>query len=396
MTPPGARLARALTLNGRVIEPRWHRALLDVDREAFLPDTVWVRAMDHPGYLRPVGRDDPDRARWAHKDYALTIQVDDGRPAGGPNGEPEWGRLRTSSVSQPSLVVEMLQALDAQDGHRVLEIGTGTGFNTALLCHALTDRAVVSVEIDPDLAKAAVENLAAAGYAPLVLDDDGIGHPVSGIAMGRFHRLLATVAARNEVPHSWVRQLYPGGVLVTPWEVGNFPGVLLRLVVEDGHVAHGRLVGDAPFMVLRSQRATGTSTMEVVDEDAPTVLDDTTAVNPRVVAYRDQGWQLVLGHLVPELRYTVYEASVDRPECAGEASVYVATPADGSWALGEYTPAGDSYEVKRDGPRDLWAEIGQAWQVWQRAGRPGRDRLGVTVDEDGTHLWVDTPGTHLR
>lgn len=392
---PGARLARALTIAGQVIDPQWHRAILAVDRAQFVPDTVWVTSTDHPGYYVPVTRDDPDHARWAHEDYALATQVDDGDPAGGPDGEPGWGRLRTSSLSQPSLVVAMLQQLDAVDGHRVLEIGTGTGYNTALLCQALGEKAVVSAEIDKELARVAVDNLARAGYAPMVLDTDGTGPLETGVGADMYHRVLSTVAARGRIPHAWVRQVWPGGVIVTPFEVGNVPGVLVRLVVQEDGTATGRIVDDAPFMVLRSQRPDPRRVRELVDEDAPGVRAGSTDVNPRLVAYRDQGWQLVLGHLAPDLRYAVYEAAEDRPEWAGEASVYVATP-DGSWALGEYVPAGGPYTTKRAGPRDLWAEIGAAWEEWTRYGKPGRDQLGVTVDQEGTRLWADAPAGVLR
>jgi hypothetical protein len=113
-------------------------------------------------------------------------------------------------------------------------------------------------------------------------------------------------------------------------------------------------------------------------------------VNPRVVAHRHPGWQLVLGHLAPDLRYAVYEAAEDRPEYAGEATIYIATP-DRSWAVAEYTSAGGPYETERAGARDLWAEVGAAWDAWCTAGRPSRDQLGVTVDVTGTHLWIDKP-----
>jgi protein-L-isoaspartate(D-aspartate) O-methyltransferase len=301
----------------------------------------------------------------------------------------------TSSLSQPSLVVAMLQELDAHDGHRVLEIGTGTGYNTALLCHALTDRAVVSVEIDKGLAKIAVDNLAKAGYAPTVLDQDGVGHPVSGVGMDLFHRVISTVAARNTIPHAWVNQVRPGGVIVTPWESGNLPGVLVRLVVGDDGTAQGRVVGDAPFMVLRQQRPDPRPLRDLVDENTPGKQIGTTTVNPRVVAHRHPGWQLALGHLAPDLRYAVYEAAEDRPESAGEATIYIATP-DGSWALAEYTPIGGPYDVERAGARNLWEEVGAAWDAWCTAGQPGRDRLGVTVDPEGTRLWVDSPDIALR
>ncbi|GAA0977010.1 rRNA adenine N-6-methyltransferase family protein [Nocardiopsis tropica] len=395
MTTPGARLARALTIAGHIIDPQWHRAILAVDRAGFIPDTVWVTSTDHPGYYMPVSREDPDHARWAHEDYALATQVDDGNPAGGPNGEPGWGRLRTSSLSQPSLVVDMLQQLDAAEGHRVLEIGTGSGYNTALLCHALGEKAVVSAEIDTELARVAVDNLDRAGYRPTVLDEDGAEHLETGLGTDRFHRVISTVAARGSIPHAWVGQTWPGGVIVTPWEVGTRPGVLVRLEVGEDDTAHGRIVGEAPFMVLRSQRPDSRRIRDLVDEEDPGKQAGTTTVNPRLVAYEHPGWQLVLGHLVPDLRYAVYEASEERPECAGEASVYVATP-DGSWALGEYTPAGGPYATERAGGRDLWAEVGAAWEEWQRAGRPGREQLGVTVDAGGTRLWAGSPAGVLR
>jgi protein-L-isoaspartate(D-aspartate) O-methyltransferase len=389
-TRPGARLARLLAARGTFIDPQWHRAVLAVGRQAFLPEVIYGSDPAHPGWECPITPDDPRWERWTSGDYALVTQVDDGAPA----GEQGRGRTPTSSISQPSLVVEMLHQLNASDGHRVLEIGTGTGYNTALLCHALGEKAVVSVEIDRGLAATAIDNLARAGYKPTVLDGDGEGHPESGVGEGDFHRVLATVAARGAIPHTWVRQTWPGGVIVTPWEVGTLPGVLVRLVVGENDVAHGRIVGDAPFMVLRQQRADRRRVRDLMDDNDPTKQAGHTTVNPRVVAYRNPGWQLVLGHLVPDLRYASCEAAEDRPEWTGEATVYVATP-DGSWALAEYTPAGAPYETEYAGARDLWGEVGVAWDAWCAAGRPGRDRLGVTVDARGTRLWVDSPDTDL-
>jgi hypothetical protein len=109
-----------------------------------------------------------------------------------------------------------------------------------------------------------------------------------------------------------------------------------------------------------------------------------------VVTHRNPGWQLVLGHLAPDLRYAVYEAAEDRPEYTGEATIYIAAP-DGSWALAEYTLAGAPYDTERVGTRNLWGEVGAAWDAGCTAGRPSRDQLGVTVDVTGTHLWNAKP-----
>ncbi|GAA3731791.1 methyltransferase domain-containing protein [Salinactinospora qingdaonensis] len=378
---PGARLARALTATGAIQDPAWHRAVLAVPRTLFIPHRVWVSSRDHPGWYRPVTSDDPDYQRWVDEDWALMTQIDDGHPC----GEGEWGRLPTSSISQPSLVVEMLQTLDVTEGMRVLEIGTGTGYNTALLCERLGDENVVSIEVDPDVAAQARANLHSLGYKPTLLVSDGTaGAP----EQAPFDRVLATVAAHT-VPPAWITQTRLGGVIVTPWSTWFSSGVLLRLEVDHG-AARGRIVGDAPFMMLRDQRSTFRPWHEYVDDHDPRAVTGETTTNPRCIADRDDGWRLTVGHLVEGVDFVSYEAKDD----SGEASVYVYDRGrqTGSWALGEYTPAGEVYEAVTCGPRDLWAEIGAARRAWEAAGRPGRDRLGLTITPDGQHsLWVDTP-----
>jgi protein-L-isoaspartate O-methyltransferase len=63
-------------------------------------------------------------------------------------------------------MIRMLEALDVHSGHRVLEIGTGTGYNAALLSHRLGDTQVFSVDIDADLVELASQRLARTGYHP--------------------------------------------------------------------------------------------------------------------------------------------------------------------------------------------------------------------------------------
>ncbi|CAM5471588.1 methyltransferase domain-containing protein [Streptomyces abikoensis] len=85
-----------------------------------------------------------------------------------------------------------------QEGHRVLEIGTGTGWNAGLLAHRLGGANVVSIEYDADVAKTAVGNLRTADPAPLVLVGDGrVGHAGSA----PFDRVIATCSI-GKVPHA--------------------------------------------------------------------------------------------------------------------------------------------------------------------------------------------------
>ncbi|MGH3940957.1 MAG: hypothetical protein ACRDTG_20430 [Pseudonocardiaceae bacterium] len=74
----------------------------------------------------------------------------------------------------------MLQALDVHDGHTVLEIGTDTGYNTALLCHRLGSDNVTIMDVDPALITRAAERLTALDYTP---------HRVAGDARARFRRV---------------------------------------------------------------------------------------------------------------------------------------------------------------------------------------------------------------
>ncbi|WP_420161197.1 methyltransferase domain-containing protein [Nocardiopsis sp. CNT-189] len=384
MTAPGAVVARALTAKGALLDPAWHRAVLAVPREAFIPETVWVRTRrEGRTVFAPYPRTDPDVQAWMHQDYALMTQVDDGEPAG-PGGT---GIVPTSSISQPSLVAAMLQALDAADGEKVLEIGTGTGYNLALLCERLGDGRVVSVEVDPVVAEQARRTLAELGYKPTIITGDG----AAGVpGCGPFDHVLATVGAK-QVPPAWIAQTQPGGRVVVPWGPGFTSAALLRLVVDEDGSAHGRLLRDAAFMWLRDQRRPVDDWRDHIDETAPALAAGEVTVNPRVVSDPDPGWGVALGHLVPELAAHTAEASEDNAEAVGEATVRLYDRA-GSWGVGEYTPAGAPYEAQRCGPRDLWAEVTAARTAWEEAGRPGRDRLGLTVERDGRQvLWVDDP-----
>jgi protein-L-isoaspartate O-methyltransferase len=67
----------------------------------------------------------------------------------------------------------MLTLLDAHAGHRVLEIGIGTGYNAALLCHRLGSDNVASLDIDSELVDTARQRLAALGFHPALTVGDG-------------------------------------------------------------------------------------------------------------------------------------------------------------------------------------------------------------------------------
>ncbi|MEU8310616.1 methyltransferase, FxLD system [Actinomadura sp. NPDC048955] len=126
------------------------------------------------------------------------------------------GRPR-SMASAPAVVAQMLEQLDVQPGHRVLEIGAGTGYNAALAAHlAGPAGAVTTIDIDQDVADGARTALAASGFdaVRVVCGDGEYGHPQGA----PYARIIATAGAW-EVPAAWTDQLAAGGRIVVPLRV---------------------------------------------------------------------------------------------------------------------------------------------------------------------------------
>jgi protein-L-isoaspartate(D-aspartate) O-methyltransferase len=144
------------------------------------------------------------------------------------------------TISQPYIVAVMTELLEPSKRHKVLEIGTGSGYQAAVLA-ALAGR-VFSVEIVPELAASAAAVLKTLGTGNVtVRSGDGYhGWPEEA----PFDRIILT-AAPPEIPDVLLRQLRPGGRLVAP--VGDIPFVQ-RLVVVD-KTTDGRITKRSVFPV---------------------------------------------------------------------------------------------------------------------------------------------------
>lgn len=136
-------------------------------------------------------------------------------------------------TSQPSLIAVMVQALRLTGSEKVLEVGTGFGFQTALLSKLC--REVFSVEILPDLATAAESNLRKAGIqnAKVVIGDGSWGLPEQAP-----YDAIIVAAAAPKVPQPLVDQLKDGGRLVQPIGPGGDE------TVTSFQKLHGSLVGE--------------------------------------------------------------------------------------------------------------------------------------------------------
>jgi len=141
-----------------------------------------------------------------------------------------------ASVSQPSVVASMLEALGVREGQKVLEIGAGSGYVAALLSELTGDDGrVTTLDIDPILVEKARKNLGQAGKSAVrVLEADAFVCP-SGLADEEFDRVL--FSASVQLPPRWiVRSLSDGGVMVFPLDLlvtrPGWPCFLARLKKE--------------------------------------------------------------------------------------------------------------------------------------------------------------------
>ncbi|MDJ0346827.1 protein-L-isoaspartate O-methyltransferase [Streptomyces sp. H10-C2] len=331
-------------------------------RDEFAPDRLWT--WDGHAY-QPIDRA-ADSDRWAAEVYAgpdgpAVTQVTDG--------------VATSSLSAQSLVVDMLDSLLLEEGHRVLELGAGTGWNAGLAAWR-TGTQVTTVETDSALAFPARRRLESAGACVTVEVGDGnAGWP----ANTRYDRVIATYAV-DQVPWAWVEQTVPGGRIVTPW--GHLGHVALT-VADDGSSASGWFQGLGMFMPARG--IAPALRYQQVREQAPPASDRPfrRALEP----LRDD-WNLrfALRVVLPDLRI---RTAVD--EDGLNAWFHDRT----SWASIAAVGGGRTVATQ-GGPRQLADDVEQAWDQWIAAGRPSLYEYGMTVEPEGQYVWANDADTGPR
>lgn len=341
----------------------WQDAVASVDRALFIPEVI-------------VGGDfaeDPEQwLRIVYADGPVVTQVNDGKPTAG-----DAFRLHTSSSSMPSIMLEMLGLLDVRDGHRVLEIGTGTGYNAAWLSHRLGEANVTSVELDETVLALANENLKRARFHPTTI----LGNGRDGHHRGApYERIICTCTMRD-VPQAWLEQC-PNGRIVTPWGSSFFSGSFATLDVTDGR-ALGAFSGSPAFMWDRGHRGGAGRISDLYQgEQGEKGMTD---IAPQNLIQDDPAF--FIGLSVTDVWFRWCDADDD----SGEATLWFFADDGTSWATVEYEPNTERYEVEQYGPRALWEEVRNAFLRWHDLGKPERSRFGLTVDANGQRVWLDSP-----
>lgn len=157
--------------------------------------------------------------------------------------------LRSQSISQPTTIAIMLHALDVNAGHNIFEVGSGVGYQAALLAHLVgTNGHVTTTEVIPELVGLARKNLKEVGLNNvLVLEADGSeGYP----AKAPYDRIILTAAA-PAIPPPLVDQLKEGGIVIAP--VGDLQSQTLLKGIK----RHGKLeldfMGSFTFVPMRGK-----------------------------------------------------------------------------------------------------------------------------------------------
>ncbi|MCC3767197.1 methyltransferase domain-containing protein [Streptomyces sp. UNOC14_S4] len=374
-------LADALTAEGQLTAP-WREAYDAVPREHFVPEVAWaVPDGPAPGYAIDRNRNATGWWNAVHSDASIVTQFDDGR------SDVRRGRgVPTVSCSAPGIVFSTFAALDVHDHHRVLEIGTGTGWTASLLSHRVGERNVVSVEVDEQAAAQAKKNVKAAGYAPCLITGDGSDGWLDGAPYDRVH----VTCAVERLPYTWVAQARPGGIIVAPWAPPFAQGQLVRFIVDAEGRAVGRLVRTASYMMLRSQRYA----LKWNPRHPQDAHQERTRLDPRAVAECPLGAGLAITALAPGVAKILAPDLTD----SGRCSLLLVETGEGigAWAAVDYVPGDPDYQVTWHGPRNLWQEVSDAYLRWISWGQPDGERFGLTIDEGGQELWLDRPDCVIR
>lgn len=359
-----SRLADDLLAEGAVHDPRWLAAFREVDRHVYLPR--FFRQLTD-GRWGPVDSGDPDWLSLVYRDRVCVTQLngDDGAWQQALDRRAVSG-TPTSSSSMPTIMAIMLEALEARPGHAVLEIGAGTGYNAALLCHALGDDHVTTVDVDPGVLARAREHLAEAGYRPTCVTGDGeLGHP----ERAPYDRVLCTCAV-SRIPTAWLTQTRPGGLVVTTLNRSIGAG-LVRLVSDGEGGGEGRVLAeDGRFMPLRAHAHGWAADLLEIARKAPPDERRRTALDPELVVDPGSPFEFFAGLVLRDV--VVGHGERDR--------VHLAHP-DGSWA--RLRRRGGSTRVEQGGPRRLWQLAEDGYRQWLDLGRPRREWFGFTVGPDG-------------
>jgi protein-L-isoaspartate O-methyltransferase len=220
--PYADRFAASITEGGEPCSAELRKAFAAVARHVFVPRAY---RQDDDGRWSPFDTVDDLDAVYSPEDLVTEVieAVDRQTPVVSGTG--------------PRLLVGLLETLGLREGHRVLEIGTGTGYATAVLAHRLGGERVFATEPGADAVEGVLARLGLAGFEPTVV----VAERELGLAEHAPYDRILVSRAVPAVSWAWAGQLAPEGAILVPLDVGGADShVLLRL---EGDSLQGNFIG---------------------------------------------------------------------------------------------------------------------------------------------------------
>ena len=296
-----------------------------------------------------------------------------------------------STVSQPSLVAQMLSLLDLKPGMNVLEIGAGSGWNAALIAHLVGTRGrISSVELVSEVAAEARRAVAREGYRNVEIVT---GNGANGHAGGApFDRIISTVGSPDIFP-TWVNQVKEGGKLLVPLQAfPHGPFCLMSLFKKRGTHLVGDVHGHAWFILLQGEDGAGAD-VEVEVQDRLK-----TARGKKKGRKKLAPWACVHPGAIPHHRANLlFMAYLEGMRIEQHQKTFLLSSPD---ADGYCIVEDDSLQpLGRRDVHDQFMEIAEQWlasgapgvtnyriEVWPRTARKRRPRSGWLVEREHSKL----------
>ncbi len=289
-----------------------------------------------------------------------------------------------SAASQPFLVAQMLGLLEIRRGLKVLEIGTGSGFNAGLMAQGTGDPGrVFSIDLQGDLVEAARVHLQDAGVAGVNLrvGDGGYGWPEES----PFDRIVVTVGTAD-IPPAWPAQLAEGGILLVPFKTSGAGDPLLKLSKRDGEIA-GAFVGYSGFHRLQGafldQSEKDWGELAELTEMEKTLL-------AKAPVKSIQGLDRKIADFSLFARSCDYRPEYKRSMVDDEVCVLVSDPDSGTVIKSSVkTKLISVHSEREDG-----GKLGLALEGWEQAGRPElvdyeAEVVDPTTTNAGAGEWIE-------
>lgn len=351
------------------------QAFLSIPREAFVPQFYEQDMTSRTMAWKLVGAHQMRREHYlaeVYRDQPLVTKIDERR----------WP---VSSSSQPSAMAKMLEALAVKPGQRVLEIGTGSGYNAALLAHLTGDpRTVVTIEQDANLATHALHALEQViGPGITVITGDGFA---GWKPEAPYDRLIATASA-STLPSAWLEQLRPGGKLVMDLQ-GTLASGFLVVEKTIAGMTGSFLPEPLYFMPLETE------------------ANPTPQVNVASLLQQPCQWTFVLQkeHIFPAilfnpafrwfLQWRIPGCQISKRKQAQRDSssemhtILITEPANRAMVRLRRAGEEEMWQGEVYGPVPFWQDLQQAYEDFHMLGEPQQQMYQLVVEKEGPLLLI--------